>query len=248
MTAHARPVAATVICCSAPVGRRRDAESQQLVACCATLADRLVHRASSRSPQRPTPHQQAAPHTGPAEDCHPQQALLPGGRLGVGGGGLQCGGARAEPWPAARGRRSAAVCRRHCLPEQRYRRRYVARREGRPRFEARRDGKHRYVTRRDGKHRYVARWDGKHRYVARWDGKHRYVARWDGKRRYVRRKDGRCRHVVRTEGKRRNMGRRYKKRTYAFCGGRKSRYATFTLAKRWRAPVARQNRPLGHAM
>ena len=185
MTAHARPVAATVICCSAPVRRRRDAESQQLVACCATLAGRPVHRASYRSPQRPFPHQQAAPHSGPAEDCHPQQALLPRGRLGVGGGGLQCGGARAEPWPAARGRRSVAVCRRHCLPEQRYRSRYVTRRDGKRRYVTRRDGKRRYETRRDGECSYVTRRDGKYRYP--------YVARRDGKLRYVRRRDGICR-------------------------------------------------------
>ena len=208
MTAHARPVAATVICCSAPVRRRRDAESQQLVACCATLAGRLVHRASSRSPERSVPHQQAAPHSGPTEDCHPQQALLPRGRLGVGGGGLQCGGARAEPWPAARGRRSAAVCRRHCLPEQRYRCRYVARRDGKCGYGARKDGKRRYVTRRDGKLRYVAS--------------------RDGKRRYIRHRDGKCRYVARTDEKRRSMGRTDRKRTYAFCGGRKNKYATFT--------------------
>ena len=78
------------------------------------------------------------------------EALLPRRRLGVGGGGVQCGGARAEPWPAARGRRSAAVCRRHRLPEQRYRRRYVARRDGKLRYVARRDGNRMYVARRTG--------------------------------------------------------------------------------------------------
>ena len=53
-------------------------------------------------------------------------ALLPRGRLGVGGGGVQCRGARAEPRSTARGWRSAAGCRRHRLPQQRDRRRYVA--------------------------------------------------------------------------------------------------------------------------
>ena len=128
------------------VRRRRDADSQQLVASCATPAHRLVHRAASRRPQSLVPHPQAAPESGPAEDCHPQQALLPRRGLGVGGGGVQCGGARAEPWPAARGRRSAAVCRRHHLPQQRDRRRYVARR----------DGKRRYVVFKGGKCRHLA--------------------------------------------------------------------------------------------
>ena len=157
----------------------------------------------------------------------------------MGGGGLQCGGARAEPWPTARGRRSAAVCRRHCLPEQRYRRRYVTRIDEKRRYVTRRNEKRRYETRRDGKCRYVTRRDGKRRYS--------YVARRDGKQRYVRRRDGICSYVARTGRIRRNMGRRDKKHTFAFYVARKSRYATFTDGKRWLSPVARQNRPLGHA-
>ena len=78
----------------------------------------------------------------------------------MGGGGVQCGGARAEPWPTARGRRSATVCRRCRLPEQRYRCRYVARRDGKLMYVARRNVKRMYVARGDGKLRFVVRRDG----------------------------------------------------------------------------------------
>ena len=79
----------------------------------------------------------------------------------MGGGGVQCGGALAEPWPTARGRRSATVCCRHRLPEQRYRRRYVTRRDGKLRYVAHRNMKRMYVARGNGKRWYIARRDGK---------------------------------------------------------------------------------------
>jgi hypothetical protein len=125
VTARARHAMSTVICVFTPVRRRRDAESQQLVARCATHTSGLVRSASPHCPQRSVTCPQATPNSGPAKDCHPQQALLPRRRLGVGGGGMQCGGACVEPRPATGGRRSVTVGRRKYLPHQRDKRRYV---------------------------------------------------------------------------------------------------------------------------
>lgn len=125
VTARARHAMSTVICVFTPVRRRRDAESQQLVARCATHASGLVRSTSPHRPQRSFTCPQATPNSGPAKDCHPQQALLPRRRLGVGGSGMQCGGACVEPRPATGGRRSATVGRRQYIPHQRGKRRYV---------------------------------------------------------------------------------------------------------------------------
>jgi hypothetical protein len=77
------------------------------------------------------------------------EALLPRGRVGVGGGGVQCRSARVEPRPAAGGRRHAAVrCRRH-LPHQRTERRYVTCRGWKRRYVTFRGWKRRYLTCRD---------------------------------------------------------------------------------------------------